>query len=79
MALNGKKTWISSVIQAALESHNFDYTPSSIRFSAHQYYFEYCIMSEHGFDGLSEYKIVLKVSGFCISGTGILFMRLRSS
>ena len=65
------------MIQASLKSYRFCYAAFLIRLSAHQYYFDYCITSEHQSHGLSEYKIVLKLSGFRISG--LLFLRIRSN
>ena len=71
-----KQTWISSIILVSLYSYSFHYAASSIRFSAHHYYFDYCITSEPGTHGLSEYRIVLKLSGFRISS--LLFLPSRS-
>ena len=76
MAMNEKKTWILSVIQVSLYSYSFHYAASSIRFSAHHDYFDYCITSKHGSRGLSEYRIVLKLSGFRFSGLSFLPSRL---
>ena len=49
---------------------------SLIRLSAGQYHFDHCITSERRSHGLSEYRIVLKLSGFRISG--LLFLLSRS-
>ena len=52
------------------------YSTSSIRLSARQYYFDHYITFERRSHGLSEYRIVLKLSGLRISG--LLFLRSRS-
>ena len=76
MALNKKKNLILSGIQVWFSSYSFHYATSSIRLSARQYYFDHGITSERLSHGLSEYRIVLKLDGFRISG--LLFLRSRS-
>ena len=64
------------MIQVSLYSYSFCYAAFLIRLSAYQYYFDYCITSGHQSRGLSEYKIVLKLNEFRISG--LLFLWLGS-
>ena len=72
VALN-EKNWIFFGDPNIIIKFCFHYAASSIRFSAHQYYFDYCTTSEHGSHGLSEYRIVLKLSRFRISGLTACF------
>ena len=76
MALNKKKTRFRPGSTSHYKTIAFIMLPLRLRFSAYRYYFNYCIMSEHRSHGLSEFRIVLKRSGFRI--LGLLFLRSRS-